>query len=163
MIKGIKYIEGTPSIISVETLQSSRLSILILQILIVIFLLIPITATIFAKLMLELKPAILFTYLIFWATGYYFLKLYLWNKYGKEIFYLEKEKLIYIADYRLFKGNKKVITSKDIKIQIQNTEGEIANLGTLTISDGNLTIESVLKVPINELVELKNVIEKYYA
>ncbi|NQU32193.1 MAG: hypothetical protein HQ521_03075 [Bacteroidetes bacterium] len=163
MMEGINYTERTPGIMTIEVLQSSKISSLILQILISISFLIPIGATIFLVITFELKPAILITYVIFWATGYYFLKLYLWNKYGKEIIYLEKENVICVADYKLFKGNRREISANNIKIKIQNSKGEIENLGTLVISDGNINIDSVIEVPINELVELKYRIEKYYA
>lgn len=71
---------------------------IILLVLTTISFLIPIVATIVAILILELKPAIIITYIIFGLSGYFFLKLYLWNKHGKEIISLKRDKINYHAD-----------------------------------------------------------------
>ena len=39
------------------------------------------------------------------GTSAYFIKLFLWNKYGQEVFLLEKDKFISYDDYNFFKDN----------------------------------------------------------
>lgn len=163
MKQKIEYIEGTPTLISIKAAQSTKITRIILQIFMTISFAMPIIATIIAIFILELKPGILITYLIFGGTGYFFLKLFLWNKYGKEIFHLETDKIVYEADYKLFKGNKKEIKSIGFTLTIKESEGTTGKLGTITLTNKEINIESVIKVPVKELIEIKDKIEKYYA
>ena len=53
--------------------------------------------------------------------GWRFIRLYLWNKNGKEIFYIEDNKLKYIADYGKFKdGAQELKLTKEIKAVIND-------------------------------------------
>lgn len=125
--------------------------------------LIPIVATIVAILILELKPAIIITYLIFGLSGYFFLKLYLWNKYGKEILSLKRDKINYHADYKIFIGNRREIDSDAVKIEYLESVEEKEIFGTLKLSNDNAIIETVIKLPLNDLERIKNKINGYYA
>jgi len=136
---------------------------IILLVLTTISFLIPIVATIFAILILELKPAIIITYIIFGLSGYFFLKLYLWNKHGKEILSLKRDKINYHADYKIFIGNKREINSDAVKIEYLESVEEKENFGTLKLSNDNAIIETVIKLTLNDLERIKNKINKYYA
>ena len=46
----------------------------------------------------------------------YLLRLYLWNKYGKEVFMIKDRNLIYYYDYKLYKDHQKEITFKTINV-----------------------------------------------
>lgn len=154
--------DNSSNIITFKSPSSSLLSRIILLIFMTISFLIPILATLFAILFMEFKPAILITYLLFGASGYFFLKLYLWNKFGKENLILLADKIVYTADYKLFKGNRKEINSAQIKIEIiQSIEDE--KLGTLKFTNDEAYIESVVRVPVYELIEIKTNLEKLYS
>jgi hypothetical protein len=149
--------------IAINSEASSLAPRIILLVLTTISFLIPIAATIFAILILELKPAILITYIIFGLSGYFFLKLYLWNKHGKEILSLKRDKINYHADYKIFIGNKREINSDAVKIEYLESVEEKENFGTLKLSNDNAIIETVIKLPLNDLERIKNKINEYYA
>lgn len=46
---------------------------------------------------------------IFWALGFYLIRLVLWNKCGKEVFMVSKGRFIHYNDYKYFKDNYKEI------------------------------------------------------
>lgn len=54
--------------------------------------------------------------LLFASIFVYFFRLYLWNKYGKEVFIIRKGKLIHYYDYKLFKDNYKEQDSETIEM-----------------------------------------------
>ena len=136
---------------------------IILLVLTTISFLIPIVATIVAILIWELKPAIIITYIIFGLSGYFFLKLYLWNKHGKEILFLKRDKINYHADYKIFIGNKREINSDAVKIEyLESVEEKKENFGTLKLSNDNAIIETVIQLTLNDLERIKNKINEYY-
>ena len=114
-------------------------------------------------MILELIPAIIITYIIFGLSGYFFLKLYLWNKHGKEILYLKRDKINYHADYKIFRGNKREINSDGVKIEYLESVEEKESFGTLKLSNDNAIIETVIKLTLNDLGRIKNKINEYYA
>lgn len=136
---------------------------IILLVLTTISFLIPIVATIVAILILELKPAIIITYIIFGLSGYFFLKLYLWNKHGKEILSLKRDKINYHADYKLFIGNKREINSDAVKIEYLESVEKKENFGTLKLSNDNEIIETVIKLTLDDLERIKDKINEYYS
>lgn len=153
----------TTEIIEFETPDSSRASRVVLLVFIILSFVLPIVGTVFVSIYMGFKLGIIFTYLIFWATGYYFLKLYLWSKYGKEKLILENEKISYTADYKLFKGNKREVDSKNFKIEVLESFDGSKQYGTLKLADNNVTIETVINVSVSDLFEIKSKIQKYYA
>jgi len=150
-------------IIEFETPDSSRASRIVLFIFIILSFVLPIVGTVFVSIYMGFKLGIILSYLIFWATGIYFLKLYLWSKFGKEKLMLEPEKIIYIADYKLFKGNMREVYSKQFKIEVLESFDENKEYGTLMLTDNNATIETVINLPVVDLFEIKKKIEKFYA
>lgn len=155
--------DTTKEIIEFETPDSSRASRVVLLVFIILSFALPIVGTVFVSIYFGLKLGIIFSYLIFWATGYYFLKLYLWSKYGKEKLILENEKIAYIADYKLFKGNKREVYSKQFKIEVLESFDDSKQYGTLTLTDNKSTIETVINIPVIDLFEIKRKIKNYYA
>ena len=150
-------------IIEFETPDSSRASRIVLFIFIILSFVLPIVGTVFVSIYMGFKLGIILSYLIFWATGIYFLKLYLWSKFGKEKLMLEPEKIIYIADYKLFKGNMREVYSKQFKIEVLESFDGNKEYGTLMVTDNNATIETVINLPVVDLFEIKKKIEKFYA
>lgn len=46
---------------------------------------------------------------LFSLVGFYFVRLFLWNTYGKEVIEIGETTVSYYVDYHYFKGNQKVI------------------------------------------------------
>jgi len=99
--------------------------------------------------------------MIFGLCGYYFLRLFLWNKHGKEIIYLEKNRVSYEADYKMFKANKVEISDEELTIEIKPV---ISNnkLAILKINTESQQIETVVKAPIEKLEALQTEIKSVY-
>lgn len=135
---------------------------IVLLVLTTISFLIPIVATLVAILIFELKPAIIITYIIFGLSGRFSLKLYLWNKHGKEILSLKRDKINYHADYKMFIGNKREINSDAVKIDYLESAEEKENFGRLKLSNNNAIIETVIILPLNDLERIKDKITNYY-
>lgn len=153
----------TTEIIEFETPNSSRASRVVLLVFTILSFVLPIVGTVFISIYMGFKLGLILSYLIFWATGIYFLKLYLWSKFGKEKLILEPEKIIYIADYKLFRGNMREVYSKQFKIEVLESFDENKKYGTLMLTDNNATIETVINVPVVDLFEIKKKIKKFYA
>lgn len=51
-----------------------------------------------------------------WLISGYFMRLYLWNKYGKEVFFIRENSFITFNDYHYFRDNEKEITYSQIEI-----------------------------------------------
>lgn len=106
---------------------------------------------------------------------WYFFKLYLWYRGGKEIFIIEKHKIRYFSDYKLFKQNKKEYSFNDFSMiywntdsrvkaiddnildDISNEEGE-AILG-FELDDGR-KIDTTVELPFHEIRRLATILEK---
>ncbi|MGK0389631.1 MAG: hypothetical protein ACI94Y_002375 [Maribacter sp.] len=106
---------------------------------------------------------------------WYFFKLLLWYKGGKEIFIIEKNRIQYFSDYKLFIQNKKEYsfddfsmiywstdsrvkdTDDDILDDMQKEEGQ-AILG-FELDDGR-KIDTTVELPFSELRRLAIVLEK---
>lgn len=162
MIQRIKYSEGKPKVISIEILPSSRASRIVLQVFMIIFFAIPIVSTIVLAIFSALHPAIIISYIIFGFSGRFFLKLFLWNKYGKEYLTLEADKILYEADYKMFKGNKAEVNIGGFQVGIHKLKNDFEGLGVMTIANELESIDTVVKIPINELEVLKERIENNY-
>ena len=91
--------------------------------------------------------------------GFYIFRIYLWNSFGKEIIIFNNNEVSYEADYRLFKDGKKDKTFDVLTYSITPIGYEEENLGLLTIGVDENIIESVVKLPINQLEELIHKIE----
>jgi hypothetical protein len=142
--------------------RSSRFSRIVLQTFMILFFVAPIFATVSAILLLgEVSPAIVLFYIIFGLCGYYFLRLFLWNKHGKEILYLEHQKISYEADYKMFKSNKVEICNEELNIEIIPVFAN-EGLATLKLMAESQNIETVVKAPVEELEIIKKEIESVY-
>ncbi|NOU61374.1 hypothetical protein [Marinifilum caeruleilacunae] len=142
--------------------QSSRFSRIVLQTFMILFFTIPVLSTILVAITIgEVSPAIVIFYIVFGLCGYYFLRLFLWNKYGKEMIYLDTRKITYEADYKMFKSNKVEISEEDIEVEV-NPVYSNEKLATLKFKSESQNIETVVKVPIEELEILKKEIEAVY-
>lgn len=56
------------------------------------------------------------TCIVGFLTSGYLLKLYLWNKYGTEVFIIQKKELVLYYDYKLFKDNFQKIHFESIRV-----------------------------------------------
>lgn len=91
--------------------------------------------------------------------GFYIFRIYLWNSFGKEVIILNKNEISYEADYKYFKDGRKLIAFDTINFNITSIGYKEENLGLLTIGHEESKIESVVKLPINQLEELIQKIE----
>lgn len=98
---------------------------------------------------------------IFTLLAFYFLRLYLWNTYGKEIIILNKNTLDYYVDYKYFKGNQQSIKIDELSFSYDKIGFEEEYLGLFTIiSNNNEFIQSAIKMPLMELIELRDLLTK---
>jgi len=158
----IEIVDNPLRKITFNSPQSSRFSRIVLQFFTIFFFTIPILSTIMTLFFLgEVSPGIVIFYIIFGLCGYYFLRLFLWNKHGKEIIYLEKNRVSYEADYKMFKANKVEISDEELTIEIKPV---ISNnkLATLKINTESQHIETVVKAPIEKLEALQTEIKSVY-
>ncbi len=92
---------------------------------------------------------------LFGLIAFYLLRISLWNTYGEEIIELKRPLIKYEANYGWFKDGKKNINSNKLVFSINQIGYEEDKIGTLVIEgDGDEKIESVVKIPINQIEEL---------
>lgn len=65
---------------------------------------------------LEIGIGFVITLILFWGSSIFFIRNFLWNKYGKEVYEIGKSNLDYYYDYRLFKDNVKKVNLDNLKI-----------------------------------------------
>ncbi|MCB9195222.1 MAG: hypothetical protein H6598_03270 [Flavobacteriales bacterium] len=73
----------------------------------------------------ELRKGGIVALLIFWGTSIYFIRILLWNLYGKEVFILSKNKIKHYFDYKYFRDSVSEISFETIEIELLNLENEI--------------------------------------
>src|SRR5690606_18335443 len=91
-----------------------------------------------------LHIGIAFSFMLCWGIGFYVLRLFLWNSYGREILILNKNNIIYLADYRLYKDGKRKIGTKNLEIEIINENDPKLSLGRLRLKNKSSSIETNL-------------------
>lgn len=115
---------------------------------------------------------------IFGLLGFYLLRNALWNTYGEELIQFNGHEISYEANYGWFKDGKKVVKIEVIHFSIRTIGYVDENLGMLIISnsdlnlkssdtrqldqitnEGDIKIESVVKMPIDQLEELIGLLE----
>lgn len=116
---------------------------------------------------------LLITWIISWIVSLYLAKLYLWNKYGKEIFIINENSLETYIDYKYFKDAHKKYNSKVKEILFLHESGISINSTNLsstheftnweTVSPlcfelASEIIESHRKIPIPEIINIAKVI-----
>ena len=79
----------------------------------------------------------------FLSSGY-LLKLYLWNKYGTEVFIIKKKNLVLYYDYKLFKDNYKKIPFESIQVYFEDN-GILMNAPQgVNVPKGNTNVNNVI-------------------
>ena len=109
----------------------------------------------------------LLTLILFWGSSIYFIRLFLWNKYGKEIYKIKSDTITKILDYRLFKDNKKVIRYNKLEFGFckQESPSEVfskedkeklddENYYCFVLITDNETITSNMAIKAEELIKL---------
>jgi len=91
---------------------------------------------------------------IFGLIGFYLLRVSLWNTYGEETIEILEDKVIYEANYGWFKDGKKEIVISVPKYSYKLTGYEEDNEGVLVISSENAQLESVIKIPMEQMEAL---------
>lgn len=91
---------------------------------------------------------------IFSLIGFYLLRVFLWNSYGKEIIIFNQNKITYEADYKWFKDGKKVKNIDSPSYSIKSIGYEDESFGALVINSEQDTLESVVKMPNKQLEDL---------
>jgi len=91
---------------------------------------------------------------LFGLLGFYLLRVFLWNSYGKEVISFNQNNVIYEADYKWFKDGKKIKDIDSPNYSIRSIGYEDENFGSLVISSDQYSIESVIKMPTEQLEDL---------
>lgn len=96
---------------------------------------------------------------LFSIMGFYLLRVALWNTYGEETIEILENKIIYEANYGWFKDGKKEIAISDPSYSFKSVGYQEDNEGVLVISSENVQMESVVKMPIEQIEALLFVLE----
>ncbi|MFB3389731.1 hypothetical protein [Flavobacterium sp. LAR06] len=96
---------------------------------------------------------------LFSLMGFYFLRLSLWNTYGEERIEILENKIIYEANYGWFKDGKKEFAIINPNYSFKAVGYEEDNEGVLIISSEQSQMESVVKIPMNDLESLLYILE----
>jgi hypothetical protein len=91
---------------------------------------------------------------LFSLMGFYLLRLSLWNTYGEETIEILENKIIYEANYGWFKDGKKEIDIMNPNYSFKSVGYEEDNEGVLVISSEKSQMESVVKMPMEDLESL---------
>lgn len=102
------------------------------------------------------------SYFIAWLVGAYLTRIVLWNTYGKEELTLYTDKISYRTDFKFFQSNKKEITVENLQLASICIDEE-EQCGILGMTNGADELQTVIKVPMKELIELDAFITSYYA
>ena len=96
---------------------------------------------------------------IFGGLAYYLLKMFLWNTFGSETILFGHTEISYQSDYGWFKGAKKTIPSENFFLKVIEVGWEEDQKGNLIIIGEDDQINSVVKIPIQEIHELIDELE----
>lgn len=92
---------------------------------------------------------------VFSLLGFYFVRLFLWNTYGKEVITIGETTVSYYVDYHYFKGNQQEITYEELVFGIEQIGFEEEQLGRLILAaDDKDFIHSSVNMDLRELEEL---------
>ena len=105
---------------------------------------------------------LILSFLIFWGIAIYISRILLWNIYGKEILTLKKDKIVYIANYKIFKDGIREAQSSNLKIEFYEQPLPDKEIGFLIINPDNNSIECSNKITRNQYDEIINRIETRY-
>ena len=135
--------DGISLKIHVKKAKKGILSIILFFALSIFF--IPIIVCIYLATTSEGIP---FGFIITCTVGFlsscYLLKLYLWNKYGTEVFIIKKKNLVLYYDYKLFKDNYKKIPFESIQVYFEDN-GILMNAPQgVNVPKGNTNVNNVI-------------------
>ena len=88
---------------------------------------------------------------IFGGLAYYLLKMFLWNTCGSETIVFKDIEVSYQSNYGLFKGDKKTIPSENLFLKAIEIGWKEDKKGNLIIVGEDDQINSVVKIPIQEI------------
>ena len=92
---------------------------------------------------------------LFSLVGFYFVRLFLWNTYGKEVITIGETTVSYYVDYHYFKGNQQEITYEELVFEIEQIGFEEEKLGRLIIAANDKDfIHSSVNMDLRELEEV---------
>lgn len=129
-------------------------------------------ALIVSFVLLGIKEGISFGFIISCIVGFlcsgYLVRLYLWNKYGKEVFIISKNDFIMYYDYKLFKDSYRKLHFNSIQVYFEYNDvlmdiskGIGCSQGEKCISiicfklDGE-EIKSIGEIPIEVIINIGN-------
>ncbi len=92
--------------------------------------------------------------------GFHILKFFLWNTFGQEEIEINGDTLTYEANYKWFKDGKKEIKFDNLTFSINSIGYEDEKIGTLVIGEHEAKIESVVKIPLEQLEDLLKILNK---
>ena len=156
-------IEFNDSQLSILATKAPLIIRIVLALALLALILIPIAVTIVILTWFDgLELGIVFSFILCWGVGFYLLRLILWNSFGRETLILNPDKIIYLADYRLFKDGREEIGTKNLEMEVIYGVKSNKPSGRLMLKSNTTSIETVLQVPISELEELISKIETRY-
>ena len=100
--------------ISIETKEGKPSLLIVLLSLGLFCLIFPFSLLFFDEL--KIGFGYVLTLVIFLGSSAFFTRLFLWNKYGKEIYEIKKDKIIYFYDYKFFKDNRQEFLTESLRI-----------------------------------------------
>lgn len=123
-----------------------------------IALLIPILATLIAfKETIEITFGLLLSYLLCWGIAVYFIRIILWNVYGKEIIEIRDSKVEYLCSYKFFIDNKMTLNLENIEIIQKENEDETKS--TLILGDKENMFETNYNISRQDILRIENKIK----
>lgn len=96
---------------------------------------------------------------VFYVIGFYVLRVFLWNTYGNETIEILENKIIYEANYGWFKGGRTEMEITSPAYSFKSVGYEEDNETVLVISSENAQMESVVKMPIDEIKALLRILD----
>ncbi|MEM9917504.1 MAG: SoxR reducing system RseC family protein [Bacteroidota bacterium] len=165
--------EGDELSISLIQKRPSRVVLSMLLLATMVFLLIPIAILLFVGIGL----GTMFGAFLFLVVFYYFFRMYLWNTRGKEIVKINRNQIVQIIDYGMFK-EESTITNKDLSLKLYFEDSEPGTRQKEKILDANFskyTIDGIVrfirykdvvleintKIPSSHLEQLEDDINAY--
>lgn len=95
---------------------------------------------------------------VFSLVSFYFIRLFLWNTYGKEVITIGNNTVSYYVDYHYFKGNQQEIAYETLVFEVEQIGFEEEQLGRLIIAANE---KEFIHSSVNmDLKELEEVIQK---
>lgn len=158
----LNFISGSPSVLTTYTHKTPKAIRTAIGVFAFLAFVAPIL--VFITIIAEghgFKFGLIISTCIFWAVGFYLIRMILWNSYGTEVLTLHADKINYYCDYKYFQDSKKEIAVDQLQVEIKRS-GENDELGVLHIANSNEKIEMVVPVPMVDLLRVEGQIKKIY-